>query len=194
MDSLNWRQDSDGLHVMVETGAGVSARFTIRNSHINFLLAGTPRMYHVFIKLNGSDSETQYILDLESLRPVINKANGLRISLGRKQQGASNAAAQQVGYYSLARGESYQDRFLAENGWQDQRVYLPVYASSAPSNNNSVQAAAVSDKQTAPPPAPVPNVQPAAQPAAANDFSDVDLDVSDEAMEKDKQQKKQYLL
>lgn len=187
MDSLNWRQDSKGLHVNVDCGVNGRAEFTIGNSHINFLLAGTPRMYLVFLKMNDSDQEQQFILDLDLLRPVITKANGLKISLAKKTTSQKTGNTAVVGRYCLARGESYHERFLSDTGWQSQRVYLDVYAvpaaadaavSDVTTNTNITNNNVEPDKTSG-----ISDFFGSAQPsgnakAPKDDFDDLDLDLS----------------
>ena len=176
MNSLNWRQDSVGLHVSVQNPNGGEAVFTIGSAFINFLMAGTPRMYLVYVRMDGCDVETPFVLDLEALRPVINKSNGLKIIKTRKSGAAFISNGTRIGMYCLARGESYSDRFLGDNGWQAQRVYHDICAvpedgcaMSAPAAQNIVQNTVPTPSPSAPEP-PTP-------PAPPQD-DDMDLDLT----------------
>lgn len=191
MDSLAWQQDADGLHVMASDGNGGQCRFTIDNSLINYLLAGTPRIYHVFLRMNGNDNDECYVLDLGCLRPVIQKTNALKLSLGKKSAPRNVASGVPVGRYCLARGESYHDRFLSVSGWQSQRLYQDVYADaagiSAPPPMADVPVQPQSQPQHQPQyqePEPQPQYQQAeasantANPPAAQQADDFDLDLT----------------
>ena len=178
MNTLNWRQDAVGLHVSVQNPNGGEAVFTIGSAFINFLMAGTPRMYIVYVRMDGCDGETPFVLDLEALRPVINKTNGLKISKSRKSGVAFISNGTRIGMYCLARGESYSDRFLGDGGWQAQRVYHDICAvpadGAAPSQpiQNTVQTTV-----TPPPPSAPEPPKPPTPPAPPQD-DDLDLDLT----------------
>lgn len=173
MDSLYWQQDAGGLHVRVNIPNGAECLFSIDNSLINYLLAGTPRIYYVYVLMNGTDQEETFILDLARIRPVIQRDNALKLSFRNVSHNSSivyNGAP--VGRYCLARGESYHDRFLSVDGWQSQRLYQDIYDSSASRSVAASQPAAAADvsvpeppkMETPPPPAP-----------AVDDSFDLDL-------------------
>ena len=174
MDTLKWRQDSVGLHVSIDAPSGKEAVFTIGSTFVNFLMAGTPRMYLVYVKMDGCFDDKPFVLDLEALRPVINKTNGLKISKSRKSTATFISNGTRIGMYCLARGESYSDRFLGDNGWQAQRVYhdiCEVPAGGASTVQNPVQPPV----QT--PPAPSSTTTPP-PPPAHNADDDLDLDLT----------------
>lgn len=185
MELLEWQQDAGGLHVSVSGPDGSACVFSIDNSLINYLLAGTPRIYHVFLQFGGSDQEECRLLDLSALRPVIQKANALRMSLGRKSQSLSRSSGVSVGRYCLARGESYHDRFLAQSGWVSQRLYQDVYA-SAGYTPNAQPAPSAAPQQPAFSPEPQQSSpdsmmqEPATRPAPAQqqEADDFDLDLT----------------
>ena len=178
MESLQWRQDSVGLHVSVAAPSGKEAVFTIGSTFVNFLMAGTPRMYLVYVKMDGVYDDKPFVLDLEALRPVINKTNGLKISKSRKSTAAFISNGTRIGMYCLARGESYSDRFLGDNGWQAQRVYHDICevpaGGAAPSQpiQNTVQ-----NTVTPPPPSAPEPPKPPTPPAPPQD-DDLDLDLT----------------
>lgn len=174
MNTLKWRQDSVGLHVSINNPNGGEAVFTIGSAFINFLMAGTPRMYIVYVKMDGSECETACVLDLEALRPVINKTNGLKISKSRKSAATFISNGTRIGMYCLARGESYSDRFLGDNGWQAQRVYHDICA--VPEGG----ASAVQNTAPAPPQPPQPPqpTAPTTPPPAPQQEDDTDLDLT----------------
>ncbi|MCQ2975794.1 MAG: hypothetical protein MJ211_13415 [Bacteroidales bacterium] len=127
MDSLKWEQNSVGLHVYIPSSDGTVAKFTIDKSQINQLHAGTPRIYNVFARFNNQNEDVVFILDLEDLRPVIQKSSGLTITLNKSKHSSVSYLGQAVGRYCLARGESYQDRFLTTSGWKSQRTYYDMF-------------------------------------------------------------------
>ena len=175
MNSLNWRQDSVGLHVSVNNPNGGEAVFTIGSAFINFLMAGTPRMYMVYVRMDGSDNDVPFVLNLENLRPVINKTNGLKISKSRKSTAAFISVGQRIGMYCLARGESYSDRFLGDNGWQAQRVYHDICAVPA-GGASAVQPTVQTPPQPPQPPQPAaPTTPPPPAPQQEDDDMDLDL-------------------
>ncbi|MBO4771336.1 MAG: hypothetical protein J5595_02225 [Bacteroidales bacterium] len=175
MNSLNWRQDSVGLHVSVNNPNGGEAVFTIGSAFINFLMAGTPRMYIVYVKMDGSDCETACVLDLEALRPVINKNNGLKISKSRKSAATFISNGTRIGMYCLARGESYSDRFLGDNGWQAQRVYHDICAVPAGGASAVQNPAPVTPQPPQPPQPAAPTTPPPPAPQQEDDDTDLDL-------------------
>lgn len=174
MDTLKWRQDSVGLHVSIDAPSGKEAVFTIGSTFVNFLMAGTPRMYIVYVKMDGCYDDKPFVLDLESLRPVINKTNGLKISKSRKSTATFISNGTRIGMYCLARGESYSDRFLGDNGWQAQRVYHDICA--VPEGG----ASAVQNTAPAPPQPPQPPqpTAPTTPPPAPQQEDDTDLDLT----------------
>ena len=178
MNTLNWRQDAVGLHVSVQNPNGGEAVFTIGSAFINFLMAGTPRMYIVYVRMDGCDGETPFVLDLEALRPVINKTNGLKISKSRKSGVAFISNGTRIGMYCLARGESYSDRFLGDGGWQAQRVYHDICAVPADGCSAPALAAQPSAPQTVAPPVNTTPPTPTAPPPAQNADDDLDLDLT----------------
>ena len=153
MDTLKWRQDAVGLHVSVCNTNGGEAVFSIASTFVNILMAGTPRIYIVYVRMDGQDHDTPYVLDLENLRPVICKANGLKISKSRTPVATFISNGQRVGMYCLARGESYSDRFLGDGGWQSQRVYHDICAVSEGASRQSLQTSPT-PAQLLQPPAP----------------------------------------
>jgi hypothetical protein len=174
MESLNWRQDSDGLHVVVVTPSGKEAVFTIANSFINFLMAGTPRRYLVYVKIDGCSTEEAYMLNLENLKPYINKTNGLKISNAKKTSGAFLKNGVRVGLYCMARGESYSDRFLGDNGWQTQRVYHDICEIPSASGVNTA-----AEYRAPEPKVDIPPVTPKVEtPPAPSQDDDLDLDLT----------------
>jgi len=185
MELLDWQQDAEGLHVRVMGPNGAQCSFSIDNSLINYLLAGTPRMYHIFLQMSGAAQEECYVLDLTALRPVIQKTNALRMSVGRRVSTTVRRDGTVVGRYCLARGESYHDRFLAQNGWVGQRLYQDVYLDgtqqsipvsapvSAPQQSAQTVGESFVSAQTAPEPEQ-PVQKPAPQQPAEDDF-DLDL-------------------
>lgn len=126
MESLIWSQNADGLHVRVIAPDGRACSFSIANSLINLLLAGTPRIYHVYFSFDGNDIQEPFLLDLTKLRPYIDKTNALRLPL-RKCVNTQSYSGISVGKYSLVRGESYHERYLSASGWQYQSVWLDVF-------------------------------------------------------------------
>ena len=130
MEFLTWMQDSDGLHVTVVSKDGKEGCFNIGKQLINLLLAGTPKIYDVFVKFNDSPSECACKLDLSDLKPYISKTNGLKIPIRKKSFSNFASSDQIIGRYCLARGESYQERFLNQSNWQSQRIYFDVIAKS----------------------------------------------------------------
>ena len=166
MDSLKWEQNNAGLHIFVPAPDGTVAKFTISTSQINQLQAGTPPVYNVFVRFNSANDEQTYILDLLQLRPVIQKSSGLTLSLGKSKQKSTSYEGQPVGRYCLARGESYQDRFLTVSGWKSQRTYYDMYPSNAQPVAQSAPQPAQPKTVTPPvsqptPPPPAPPTQPA---------------------------------
>lgn len=128
MDSLEWKQVSDGLEVSIVGEGNAQGKFSLKKDVINFLWAGTPRIYFVFVKFSEASIEKCYMLDLTEMKPVISKNNGLRLSLGKKSSGADCSGKEIVGRCCIARGESYHDRFLKDGAWQSQKVWFDMYA------------------------------------------------------------------
>ena len=165
MDSLKWEQNNAGLHIFVPAPDGTVAKFTISTSQINQLQAGTPPVYNVFVRFNSANDEQTYILDLLHLRPVIQKSSGLTLSLGKSKQKSTAYDGQPVGRYCLARGESYQDRFLTVSGWKSQRTYYDMYASNAqPVSQPAPQPAQPKPQPQEPPKSVTPPPQPPTPP------------------------------
>ena len=174
MDTLKWRQDSVGLHVSIDAPSGKEAVFTIGNTFINFLMAGTPRMYIVYVKMDGCYDDKPFVLDLEALRPVINKTNGLKISKSRRSTATFISNGTRIGMYCLARGESYSDRFLGDNGWQAQRVYHDIC--EVPAGGASTVQNTVHPPVNTPPTSPTTPTPP--PPPVQNADDDLDLDLT----------------
>jgi hypothetical protein len=128
MDSLEWTQVSDGLNVTAVSESGAKGCFALKKDIINFLWAGTPRIYFVFVKFSDASQEKCYMLDLTNVKPVISQNNGLRVSLSRKSSGADVSGKNVAGRCCIARGESYHDRFLKDGRWQSQKVWFDMYS------------------------------------------------------------------
>ncbi len=135
MDLLKWRQDANGVNVETPCD-GVLAHFVIENSLIRHLLACTPRLYIVFVQ-NKQGNEIQYVLDLTDIKPVINKNNALKLTIGRPLKRTSSVGGNICGRYCVARGESYHERFLTDKGWQSQRSYFDLYTQNAVANQDT---------------------------------------------------------
>ena len=129
MDSLEWSQVTDGVNVTVISEDGSKGCFALKNDVINFLWAGTPRIYFVFAKFSDSSQEKCYMLNLTEVKPVILRSNGLKVSLSRKIADGCNSGKTIVGRCCIARGESYHDRFLKDGQWQSQKVWFDMYSS-----------------------------------------------------------------
>jgi len=152
MDSLEWSQNADGLHVTVTSPTFGRAKFSVGKSLINYLLAGTPRLYFAYVKFMDENDDTVYMLDLTKLRPVISQSNGLKISLNRRESDSLVTKGKAVGRFCIARGESYKDRFLDTKGWQAQRVYHDIVEDSPEVSVSGVTATVSDVKPETPPP------------------------------------------
>ena len=126
MDLLKWHQNANGINV--ETSCdGVFAQFTIDNSLIHYLLGCTPRLFIVYVQ-NKQGNESQYVLDLTDIKPVINRSNGLKLTVGKPLKRNNVVTGDVCGRYCLARGESYHERFFTDKGWQSQRNYFNLFS------------------------------------------------------------------
>jgi len=116
METVEWRQKDENVIIFLKT-QGKEKEIKLDSKLINFILAQTPRI--LFFYLYESGQKYSFMADFKGLKPIIRSQSKLKITL--KTANTVNETIQKPDkYYVIARGESYQDRYLSPQGWQVQ--------------------------------------------------------------------------
>lgn len=126
MKQLSWTQKNNKVYINLPTDSG-EVKFLLQEKLINHIVATTPPVIYINVKLNNSSTK-EYIINFSGLRPVVSQESHLQITIGNyKSKPKSKQLQNQAGYYSIIRGESYRDRFLNEDGWQQSPTSVDLY-------------------------------------------------------------------
>lgn len=126
---LQWQQKGNEVLIDITSESGEEITFVLNKNIINLLAGNTPKFYIFSIKI-GTETEKEFFADFNGLRSVSVKTNSLKITLGTKKKSgipAKYRGLQPVGRYSIARGESFYERYLSDDGWVRQKPYFDLY-------------------------------------------------------------------
>lgn len=116
MKELNWQQTDKIVIGTVEVDERI-IKFSIENRIINNLINHTPRVY--FFKLNYEGKEYDFIANFNELKPIVRKSSKLSVKV-KTEKKIDNKSILDFGFYTIARGESFMERFMGIKGWQTQ--------------------------------------------------------------------------
>ena len=135
---LIWQQSKNTVTIEVSTQSNEAIIFSLEPEIINFLAGNTPKFYEFFIKLKG-ENEKSFFVDFNNLKPVASSQSKLRITITKKNNFVSTKyrGIQEKGRYSIARGESFYERYLSETGWIRQKNYFNLYDYSEVTGNKT---------------------------------------------------------
>jgi len=126
LKELQWQQHSNEVIIKVSTDKFEDISFLLNEKLINFLASNTPKMYVFYIELNN-EAEQSYLVDFNNLKSIVSHQNSLKITMGKQKKTIEYSGVAIKGKFCIARGESYHERHLNENGWQHQRKYFDIY-------------------------------------------------------------------
>lgn len=127
MTQLDWAQKGREVVIHIPKNDN-KVSFYLDEDLINYLAGNTPKTYFFLIEFDNEDKENTFFIDFENLKSVVSQENSLKITIGKKIKRKRNYGnAKPVGRYCIARGESFHERHLTENGWQHQRKYFHLY-------------------------------------------------------------------
>ncbi len=151
MKDLNWKQTDKIVIASAEINDKI-IKFSIENKIINHLINNTPKVYVFKVEINNEKFD--YIVDFQELKPVVAKAKKLSFKVKSKDTNeAKNVQA--YGYYAIARGESFMERYLGIDGWQAQEYKFKIILLDEQNKPDKT----VEQKQVATPPPPPVNKQ-----------------------------------
>ncbi len=122
MKKLDWRQESNNIYIELPVSENETKEILLDERIIKYLLAQTPRIFFIQFYTNGQKKE--FLIDFKNLRPVISKKKKLKVTV-KTQQTVTNRALQ-GGYFVIARGQSFAERFLSPSGWKMQEYHFPI--------------------------------------------------------------------
>lgn len=122
MNQLSWTQTDQIVIAKVEIG-DLILKFPIENKIINNLINHTPKVY--YFKVNYDGTEYDYIADFNGLKPVVRNAQKLSVKI-RMNKPVDKANLAECCYYTIARGESFMERYMGIKGWQTQAYNFKI--------------------------------------------------------------------
>ncbi len=127
LKELEWEQNKNKDVVVFIANSEQIIQFKIPFDLINFLASNTPKMYHLFIDLDGQ-GESEYFVDMNNIRSTLQLENKLKITIKGKTGVVKSTKKQEKekGKFAIARGESHTQRYLGNDGWQKQRKYFKL--------------------------------------------------------------------
>lgn len=126
---LNWKQNNNEVIIELTSETGEQIRFMLEDTGINHLAGNTPKFYIFYIKLKNEE-EKEYFVDFNTLKSVVSLQNNLKITLTTSKNKKANKKYKGLkakGMYSIARGESFYERFLSISGWNRQKSYFDLF-------------------------------------------------------------------
>jgi hypothetical protein len=124
LEELFWEQKGNEVIIHLPLDEQKFLNFRIEEKLINNLVSNIPRLYYLYIELTGK-ADKIYFLDVEKLKTISSTDNLLKIKIGKPLKN-KEALGVSLGKYSIARSESYQDRYISETGWQKTRQYFDI--------------------------------------------------------------------
>lgn len=120
MNQIEWTQN-DRIVVASANIEEKIVKFKIEKKIINNLINHTPPVY--FINIHKGGKIYEFLVDFSGLRPIIMQQTKLSYTIKKTKKTAKRPISINE-YYTIARGESFQDRFLSFNGWQTQEYHF----------------------------------------------------------------------
>jgi len=145
---LNWKQNNNEVFIELYSEAGEQIRFMLENAVINHLAGNTPKFYIFYIQIENEE-EKEYFVDFNTLKSVSSRQNSLKVTLTTSKNKSKNIKYKGLktkGMYSIARGESFYERFLTDSGWKRQKSYFDLYNENEISESFSNKTANKNDK------------------------------------------------
>lgn len=122
MNQLSWTQTDKIVIASVEID-DIILKFPIENKIINNLINHTPKVY--YFKVNYDGSEYNYIADFDGLKPVVRNAQKLSVKI-KMNKSVDKVSLAEFCYYTIARGESFMERYMGIKGWQTQEYNFKI--------------------------------------------------------------------
>ncbi len=119
-EQLNWEQKNDNVFIKFQI-AEKEITFKLDDRILIHLIGNSPKIY--FFKIFVAEFETEYLIDFSHLKPVIKSSGKLSVKFKTNQK-VEPKKSFDFGKYTIARGESYQERFLGVEGWQPQEYFF----------------------------------------------------------------------
>ncbi len=127
LQQLEWEQKNDRSIVIHINDNNNKIGFAIDNSLVNYIVSNIPKYLYIYIEL-ANNKEQVYFVDFDGIMSKIPTQNKLVVKISDKFGRTSKKTNKKSkGKYSLARGESYPNRFLSDKGWQKQRKYFDLF-------------------------------------------------------------------
>ncbi|MBN2893202.1 MAG: hypothetical protein JXL97_15130 [Bacteroidales bacterium] len=116
MEELFWEQKNDNVFITVEY-KNKNIKFKLDDRIIIHLIGNSPKIYYFSINIGG---ETQdFLANFSDLKPIIKSSGKLKLTVNSKTK-SNVSEVSTFGTYTIARGESFYERFLGVKDWQSQ--------------------------------------------------------------------------
>lgn len=122
MKLVEWNQIKDIVLITLETDTE-KKEVKLDPKIINYILAQTPRILSFYFYDSGQ--KYVFMADFKGLKPIVGSQSKLKISL-KTNSSVEQTFRKPEKYYVIARGESYQDRYLSPKGWQIQEYPFAI--------------------------------------------------------------------
>ncbi len=116
MKELNWKQTNRLVIATVEL-ENKTIKFKIDNRIVNYLVEHTPKVFFFKIKIDGKSEKL--MANFAKLKPIVSKSSKLSVKIASKKN-VQEENIDSGNYYSIARGESFMEKYLGVEGWQSQ--------------------------------------------------------------------------
>lgn len=117
MQELVWKQKRQNVFITIELNEK-KIMFKLDERLIIHLIGNSPKVY--FLTVNLEKESIQFLANFTDLKPVIKTSGKLKLSI-KTSTPKKTTQVSTFGNYTIARGESFYERFLGVEGWQAQK-------------------------------------------------------------------------
>ncbi len=100
---------------------GKTFSFTLPEKILPYILSSTPKIFYFNFYLDNR--KFTELVDLSHITMPVKKTADLKVVI---RQNTEKKAVERENSYSIARGESFQDRFLSYSGWVNEEFLFPL--------------------------------------------------------------------
>lgn len=119
---ITWEQNEAMVLISCEINQKV-IKFRMEESIIQYITNSTPKVF--YFSLNYQENQIQEIINFDELKPIFKKQAKLSVTI-KTSVPQNQKQSISDGYYSIARGESFMERFLGMQGWQNQEYKFAI--------------------------------------------------------------------
>ncbi len=122
MEKLIWEQNKNNVFVSIEHQEK-KITFKLDEKILLHLIGNSPKIF--YFSINIQNSRKDYLADFGGLKPIIKSRNKLKVSM-KSTVTTTQQNKNSIGKYTIARGESFYERFLGVKGWQTQEYLFDI--------------------------------------------------------------------